>query len=38
MFFTVMEKKGKVLRIKIKGRNGKQGSLPQAKRSALIKN
>ena len=30
-------KKGKVLKIEIKGRNGKQGSLPQAIRAALIK-
>ena len=31
-------KKGKVLKLIIKGRNGKQGSLPQAIRTALIEN
>ena len=30
-------KKGKVIKIKIKGRNGEQGSLPQAMRSSLSK-
>ena len=31
-------KQGKVIKIKIKGRNGEQGSLPQAMRSSLSKN
>ena len=31
-------KRGKVIKIKIKGRNGEQGSLPQAIRSSLIEN
>ena len=34
---TLMEK-GDVIKIKIKGRSGEQGSLPQSMRTALIEN